>query len=61
MNLFKASKRDRELSRKKHGHVVDNRNIFVLEEIQRKKAEKIKRKQERQAHKEEIGEELHDD
>jgi hypothetical protein len=52
VNIFKAIHRDSEISKRKNGHVVDNRNIFVLEEQQRKKADKAKRKQERQLHKE---------
>lgn len=47
MNITKCGNRDRKISKRKNGHVVDNRNIFVLEEIKRKKAEKAKRKLER--------------
>jgi len=56
MRIEKCNKRDRQISRRKHGHVIDNRSIFILEEIQRKKAEKAKRKQERRLHKEDIAE-----
>jgi hypothetical protein len=61
VNILKSIHRDREISRRKNGHVVDNRNIFLLEEQQIKKAEKAKRKQERQLHKGEVEEWAKDD
>ncbi|HBY20736.1 MAG TPA: hypothetical protein DEG71_06975 [Clostridiales bacterium] len=54
MRIEKANKRDRQIQKRKSGHVIDNRNIFILEEIQRKKAEKAKRKIEKRIHKEDI-------
>jgi hypothetical protein len=61
MRLDKALHRDNERRKRTKGLVIDGKGVFILEEILRKKAEKVKRKQERQFHKEEIGEELHDD
>ena len=46
MNISKAIKRDREINRRKSGHRVDNRNIFLLEEEKKKKAEQIKKERE---------------
>jgi hypothetical protein len=40
LNINKALRRENKISRRKNGHQVDNRNIFILEE------EKVKRKRE---------------
>lgn len=40
--LSKALKRDRKIRKRKSGMVVDNRGIFVLEEVKKKKSDKIK-------------------
>lgn len=46
MNLKKALRRDNEIEKRKNGHKVDNKNIFLLEEIKKKKAEQIKKERE---------------
>jgi hypothetical protein len=43
MKLDKANKRDKKLTKKKHGHRVDNRSIFVIVGIQVKKSQDIKK------------------
>jgi hypothetical protein len=40
--LSKALKRDRKINRKRSGHQVDNKGIFLLEEQKYKRAEKEK-------------------
>ena len=42
MKLEKALKRDAEIARRKHGHRTDGRGNFLIQEEQRKRAEKIK-------------------
>lgn len=42
MKLSKAIRRDAEIQRRRTGHVVDNKGIFLQQEEQRKRAEKIK-------------------
>ena len=44
MKLNKAKRRDRKYHKKKNGMKVDNRNIFILEEMKKKKADKEKKK-----------------
>ena len=46
MNLTKAIQRDREINKRKNGHRVDNRSIFLLEEQKKKKAEQIRKERE---------------
>lgn len=46
MNLNKATKRDRKRQKRKYGHVVDGRSVFVIEEVKVKKALKIKKERE---------------
>ena len=41
--LNKSIQRDREISRRKHGHREDGRSVFLNQEIQKKKAEKLRR------------------
>jgi hypothetical protein len=42
-NLKKSLRRDREIDRRKNGHQVDGRSLFIIKEIQRKRSEEIKR------------------
>lgn len=53
--LDKALKRDKKIHKRKHGHVIDNKGIFILEEMKIKRAnkEKAKRKKQRIQEKEE--------
>lgn len=44
MNINKATHRDRELQRRKHGHQIDGKSIFEIERIQRERAKEIRRK-----------------
>lgn len=46
MKLSKATQRDIKLQRRKRAHIVDGRSVFVLEAIQRERAEKIKQARE---------------
>jgi hypothetical protein len=61
MRISKAIHRYSDIQKRKSGHKIDNRNIFLLEEIRRKKAEKAKRKMEKRLHKEEEVVEEEDD
>ena len=43
MNLKKAVNREHKKHKLRYGMKMDNRNIFILQEIQKKQAEEIKR------------------
>lgn len=43
MNINKINSRDSKLNRRRHGMRVSGRSIFTLEEIKKKKADKIKK------------------
>ena len=60
MRIEKANKRDRLHRKRTKGIVIDGRSVFLLEEIQRKKAEKAQRKIERRLHKDDSEEEQDD-
>lgn len=56
--IDKALRRDSKINKRKYGHQVDGRSIFILQEIAQKKAEKIKAQREKEKRKaEEIYEE----
>ncbi len=42
--IDKASRRDSKINKRRSGHQVDNRNIFILEEQKKKRSEAWKRK-----------------
>ncbi len=44
MNEQKWTRRDKKRSKRKHGHRVGSKSVFVIQEIQRKRAIKIARK-----------------
>ena len=44
MKLEKAEKRDKKQNKRKNGHRTDSRSVFTFIEIQRKRAEKVKKK-----------------
>ena len=46
MNIYKSMRRDTKINKRKNGHQVDNRNIFIIEGEKRKRAEAIQRKRE---------------
>jgi hypothetical protein len=46
MKLEKALQRDRKINKRRSGMKVDNRSIFTIQEIQKKKADEIKRERE---------------
>lgn len=49
-NIDKAFRRDSKINRRKNGHQVDNRNIFILEEEKKKRKEEWdKRRKEKEA------------
>jgi hypothetical protein len=43
VNITKASRRDVEISKRKNGHQVDGKGVFLIKEIQKKKYNEIKR------------------
>jgi hypothetical protein len=43
MNINKANNRDRKINKRKYGMLIDNRNIFILEEEQKKRSLQIKK------------------
>lgn len=43
MKIQKAIRRDRDIQRRRGGHQVDNKGIFIVLEEQKKKAKKIKK------------------
>ena len=45
-SISKAISRDRKINRRKNGHQIDNRGIFVIEETKRERARKIKQQRE---------------
>jgi hypothetical protein len=45
-NLRKSHNRDRKIEQRRYGHQVDNRSIFVIQELEREKAIRIKRERE---------------
>ena len=47
MNLNKASKRDNKLRKRKSGHREDGRSVFTIKEIQKNRALKIRKEQQR--------------
>lgn len=44
MKIEKANNRDKKINKKKYGHMVSNRSIFVIVEVQVKKSRKNKDK-----------------
>ena len=42
MNINKALKRERQQKKRKNGMRVDNKSIFTIQEVQKKKAELIR-------------------
>ncbi|HAQ03065.1 TPA: hypothetical protein DCQ22_04195 [Candidatus Nomurabacteria bacterium] len=51
-SIHKSLGRDRKILKRSRGPIIDSRSVFLIEELQRKRAEKAKRKIERQLHKE---------
>jgi hypothetical protein len=47
MKLSKASKRDRKLQKRRGGHREDGRSVFTIKEIQKNRALKIRKEQQR--------------
>lgn len=47
MNLHKASKRDNKLQKRRNGHREDGRSVFTIKEIQKNRALKIRKEQQR--------------
>ena len=45
MNEQKWDRRDKKRNKRKHGHRVGSRSVFVIQEIQRKRAIDIARKE----------------
>jgi hypothetical protein len=45
-SIYKALRRDRKINRRRTGHQVDGRSVFLLEEEKKKRAEAIKRRRE---------------
>ena len=43
MNINKCARRDREIDKRKNGHRVDGKGVFLIKEIQKKKYNEIKR------------------
>jgi hypothetical protein len=43
VNITKATKRDSKLRKRKSGHLVDGRSVFLLQDIQVKKAKDIEK------------------
>ena len=43
MNIHKVNRRDRKLNRRKNGHQVDGRSVFLIQEIQRKRSLEIRK------------------
>lgn len=46
MDISKCNNRDRKLDKKKNGMRISGRSLFVLEEVKKKRAEKIKHERE---------------
>lgn len=46
MKIHKALKRDKKIQRRKSGHTMDNRSIFLLEEEKKKRALQIRKERE---------------
>jgi len=42
MKILKAIKRDKEIQRRKYGHVTDGKSVFVIKETEKQRAERIK-------------------
>lgn len=55
MKLSKASKRDRKLNKRRNGHREDGRSVFLIKQIQKEKALRIRKEQQE---KEELLDEL---
>jgi hypothetical protein len=41
VNVYKSTRRDSKINRRKNGHQVDNTSIFVIEEQKKKRAKQI--------------------
>ena len=46
-SIHKSLGRDRKILKRSRGPIIDSRSVFLIEELQRKRAEKAKRKIER--------------
>lgn len=46
LNINKINKRDSKINKRKNGMRISGRSIFTLEEVKKKKAEKIKKERE---------------
>jgi len=46
VDISKCNNRDRKLDKKKNGMRISGRSLFVLEEVKKKRAEKIKHERE---------------
>jgi hypothetical protein len=47
MNINKALKRDKKYNKKKNGMRISGKGIFIIQDVCRKKAEKIKKNKEK--------------
>lgn len=47
MNLRKALERERKHTKRKNGMVVDSKSVFVIQHIQKKRAEELKKEREK--------------
>lgn len=52
MNIRKAENRDRKINRRRHGHRVDGRSVFLIEEVVQQKAKRARKQAQREAEKE---------
>ena len=44
MNINKALKRDKKISKRKNGHVVDSKSVFTIERLAKERALEIRSK-----------------
>lgn len=46
MKIDKATRRDSKIDRRKNGMRIDNRSIFTIQEVEKKRSQQIKKERE---------------